>query len=178
MTIDQLLVMHAFATLAGIKCASLLCLKNLEGDMSETKDKLYCKGIRFFSITGKTGCPLLLIYRKQKLEQALKDETAERILLNEGYSGNLSDKLLRLKTRFSEVPCPHEVGLFLGYPSNDVLSFIKNGGRHFLCSGHWKVYHDEDEAKKTFKKFDKCRRTYCSLLKNGAEISRLCITTA
>lgn len=178
MTFDQLLIMHASATLAGMKCASLICLKNLEGDMSDTEHKLYSRGLRFLRIIGKSGCPLMLVYRTENLERALMDKTAEWILHKKGYQGDLSQKLMHLKTRFMEVPCPHEVGLFLGYPSRDVLSFISNEGRHFICAGHWKVYHDEHQAKQTFMKFDKCRQVYCSMFENGAEISRLCVTTA
>lgn len=178
MTFDQLLVMHASETLAGMKCASLICLKNLEGDLKATESKLYSRGIRFLRITGKSRCPLMLVYRTEKLERALMDKTAEWILHQKGYQGDLSQKLMHLKTRFMEVPCPHEVGLFLGYPSRDVLLFILNGGRHSICTGHWKVYHNEHQAKKAFRKFDKCRKVYCSMLENGAEISRLCVTTA
>ncbi len=177
MSFEELLVLHASPTLAGMKCASLICLKNFDGQMSEAAEKLLEKGIMFLKLMGKNGCPLLLVYRMNKLEQALNDETAKKILSDLGYFGNLSNKLDRLKNRFLESSCPHEVGLFLGYPSHDVLSFIKNEGRGFICSGHWKVYHAEQEAKKTFRKFSICRQKYCFMLKNGIEISRLCVTT-
>ena len=44
---------------------------------------------------------------------------------------------------------PHEIGLFLGYPVEDVLGFIENAGQNCKCCGCWKVYCNEapdDEA--------------------------------
>ena len=40
---------------------------------------------------------------------------------------------------------PHEIGLLLGYPPEDVSGFIENGGKNFLCSGYWKVYKGRQE---------------------------------
>ena len=34
---------------------------------------------------------------------------------------------------------PHEIGLFLGYPPEDVDAFIKNGAAGEKCIGMWKV---------------------------------------
>ena len=45
---------------------------------------------------------------------------------------------------------PHELGLLLGYPLADVKGFIENKGKCYLCSGYWKVYKNEREAKQTF----------------------------
>ena len=37
---------------------------------------------------------------------------------------------------------PHEMGVLLGYPLEDVKGFINNRGRIFLYTGYWKVYSD------------------------------------
>ena len=37
---------------------------------------------------------------------------------------------------------PHEIGVFLGYPLDDVKGFIKNEGKKYLMIGYWKVYSD------------------------------------
>lgn len=34
---------------------------------------------------------------------------------------------------------PHEVGLFLSYPPEDVAGFIANNARRCKCAGLWKV---------------------------------------
>lgn len=43
---------------------------------------------------------------------------------------------------------PHEVGLFLGYPPEDVEGFIENKARSCKITGYWKVYSDEEKAKR------------------------------
>ena len=43
---------------------------------------------------------------------------------------------------------PHEIGLFLGYPPEDVQGFLEN--RLCKCVGCWKVYGDEQAAQNGF----------------------------
>ncbi len=47
-------------------------------------------------------------------------------------------------------PFPHEIGLFLGYPVEDVVSFINSAGAESVSVGQWKVYHNNDRAQKQF----------------------------
>lgn len=51
---------------------------------------------------------------------------------------------------------PHEVGLFLGYPPEDVRGFIENRASGFKLIGCWKVYGDVDAARKKFESFESC----------------------
>ena len=78
--------------------------------------------------------------------------------------------------RFLSEPCPHEVGLFLGYPPEDVKGFIENKGRNALCSGLWKVYSDKENAERILQKWAKCRRKYLECFLCGTDITRLCVS--
>jgi ribosomal protein S24E len=49
------------------------------------------------------------------------------------------------------------VGLFLGYPLDDVQGFIKNRGSHYKLCGAWKVYGDVEKARNHFRKYELCR---------------------
>ena len=40
---------------------------------------------------------------------------------------------------------PHEMGLLLGYPVEDVEGFILNEGENCLYIGYWKVYENLSE---------------------------------
>ena len=81
-----------------------------------------------------------------------------------------------LKERLAESDrFPHEIGLFLGYPPKDVIAFIRNEGRNSKCTGCWKVYYDEKEAKQTFAKFKKCRDVYLRLWNQGRTVSQLTV---
>ena len=57
---------------------------------------------------------------------------------------------------------------------------LEAGGR-FLehrpckCVGCWKVYENEEAAKKTFAKYKACTRVYCRQLASGIDIERLTV---
>jgi len=61
---------------------------------------------------------------------------------------------------------PHEIGLFLGYPLEDVRGFIENAGQNCKCTGCWKVYCNECETVKLFMKYKKCKDIYTKLFEN------------
>ena len=68
---------------------------------------------------------------------------------------------------------PHEVGLFLSYPPEDVKGFLEH--RPCKCVGCWKVYENEEAARKTFAKYKACTRVYCRQLASGIDIERLTV---
>ena len=71
--------------------------------------------------------------------------------------------------------CPHEIGVFLGYPLEDVLGFIENGGRNCLSCGCWKVYSNECAALEAFARFEKCKAVYQRLFASGCPLTRLTV---
>ncbi len=52
---------------------------------------------------------------------------------------------------------PHEIGIVLGYPIEDVLGFITNRGQNYIISGCWKVYHNAGSSKKIFQEYHRIR---------------------
>ena len=106
---------------------------------------------------------MIYVYRPEKLNADMQNGKNKKFLNSIGYRGTTNDELINeLSARvYSCGGFPHEIGLFLGYPIDDVISFIENKGKNFKCCGCWKVYHDEDNAKKTFEKYKKCTNIYC-----------------
>ncbi|MCM1236025.1 MAG: DUF3793 family protein [Ruminococcus flavefaciens] len=75
------------------------------------------------------------------------------------------------------VDFPHEMGLLLGYPAEDVDGFMRHKGKDFLCTGYWKVYEDRDRKLKTFEDFENAEEVLIQLLSCGismGEIIGLC----
>lgn len=68
---------------------------------------------------------------------------------------------------------PHELGLLLGYPVEDVLGFIRNEGRNYLYCGYWKVYGDVDAARITFDRYNQAKEDAIRLISSGMEIHEL-----
>lgn len=62
---------------------------------------------------------------------------------------------------------PHEMGLLLGYPPEDVEGFILQNGRNALCSGYWKVYEDAESKRRTFHIFECAEERLIQFLSNG-----------
>ncbi len=71
------------------------------------------------------------------------------LLVQDGYSkkGELKEKFSYLRKRFEEKKeFPHEIGLFLGYPLEDVKGFRINSGAGCKFCGYWKVYGDVEKG--------------------------------
>jgi hypothetical protein len=62
---------------------------------------------------------------------------------------------------------PHEIGLFLGYPVDDVLGFVKNKGQNYKFCGYWKVYGNVEKAKNNFYCYELCREYMRIRLQTG-----------
>ena len=76
----------------------------------------------------------------------------------------LSDRLC-LEQEF-----PHEIGIFLGYPLEDVDGFITHQGENCKLCGCWKVYGNVEQARRTFASYEKCRVFLCAKLSKGCNI--------
>ena len=78
----------------------------------------------------------------------------------------------RLRT---EEEFPHEVGLFLSYPPEDVQGFIDHRAMDFKCAGLWKVYGDQQRAQALFDRFRRCTQRYCALWQTGLRLEQLAV---
>ena len=72
---------------------------------------------------------------------------------------------------------PHEIGLFLGYPVEDVKGFINNKAARAKCVGCWKVYGDEEKARRLFNQYRKCTRVYEKQWCEGKPLTKLAIAS-
>ena len=70
---------------------------------------------------------------------------------------------------------PHEVGLFLSYPPEDVKGVIDHRANNFKCTGPWKVYGAEGQARSLFAKYKKCTEIYCALWQSGSKLEQLAV---
>lgn len=179
---EEYLIRHCAPTLAGIKTANLFtCPLDSRASLLESlrklNRKLSRKGLRLLPLRFSDKKALIYLYRPTKLRQDLSQETAVSLLEQEGYDTGSCEKCvgcLARKLRMQE-EFPHEIGLFLGYPAEDVHGFIHLGPDCCKCTGCWKVYGDEDSAKKTFAQYKKCSRVYFDRWTKGTDIERLTV---
>ena len=120
---------------------------------------------------------LLYLYRPAELRRDLRDAQAAQLLRQAGYGEESCARCVaRLVCRFRESgEFPHEVGLFLSYPPEDVKGFIDHRACGFKCAGLWKVYGDEEKARTLFAKYRKCTEIYCALWQSGSRLEQLAV---
>ena len=172
---EELFVWHCAPTLAGVKTANLFSVSNIEHSklseyIREWNKALALKGMRMIAISKSSAYTLIYIYRIERLKDDLLNPKSVRILQKGGYCCDnpqkcLTSLVMRLKTVDD---FPHEIGLFLGYPPEDVEGFIKCKGKNFKCVGCWKVYGDVSSAQKLFRKYDRCKK---DITQSGKEVS-------
>ena len=179
----EMLVRYCAPTLAGLKTANLFsCSYQKKQQVREHcrtfNRRLGKKGIRLLLLHCSDRRALLYLYRPQKLKKDLTQERASRLLSSLGYHWRTPEHCLyQLTKKLQEgADFPHEIGLFLGYPPEDVLGFIQNKANNCKCVGCWKVYGDEESARKRFIQYKKCTSVYCQQLKKGQSIERLTVT--
>ena len=170
---ERYLIEHCSPTLASLKTANLFnytfCSEDeLEKHLEGLAATLEPKGVSITILRKKVRSALIYVYREKKLRTDLNHPNACKILRRNGYADTSVDAALaHLKMRFASCgeskEFPHEIGLFLGYPPDDVAGYILNSGKNCKCCGCWKVYCNECETVKTFAKFAKCKKAYKSM---------------
>lgn len=124
---------------------------------------LYRTGIRYHRLCRGEKRNLILLYREKQLEEYLKQPKIAAFLAACGYSGNSLNVFLqhlgeRISWYYNQAQeFPHETGLFLGYPLEDVEGFIRFGGKNYRWNGYWKVYGQVERAKEMFRLYDEAK---------------------
>ena len=179
---EELLIRHCAPTLAGMKTGNIFNAPfESETDMRETARRLNGrfrrKGLQVVPLRYRNGRVLLYVYRPQKLAKDLLHHAAAEILKAGGYKPEHPGKCIAcLRRKLTEnEDFPHEIGLFLGYPPEDVAGFICNKAENCKCVGCWKVYGDAAAAQKTFDRFKKCAAVYAAQYAQGKSIERLIV---
>ncbi len=174
------MVRNCAPTLAGIKTGSVFSHSfpdkpALRACVRALNRLLRRRGLLVIPLNFAEGKALVYVYRPAYLERDLKQNAAKRILTGFGYETDCADKCVAvLRRRVQESDrFPHEIGLFLGYPPEDVLGFIENKAANYKYSGLWKVYGDVESAKLTFLRYKLCTDYYCTMLKKGNSLEIL-----
>ncbi len=174
---DEVLAFHCSPALAGIKSANLITIGRRDCEDVRRYLDLYRRsfkqmGISFEVLYECESYMLVLLYRSSMLWKELSASAIQRFLAEYGYHvwDSLEEVLLHLKERCCQNGFPHEIGLFLGFPLEDVIGFIRNKGQKYKLCGYWKVYSDETAALRKFETFNLCRNDFCRRVKKGASI--------
>jgi len=181
---DQYIAKHCAPTLAGIKTGSLFTAaytdrSKLEQELRELNCVLVKHGLRAIPLRYSGRRALIYLYWPDALSRDLKTPEAAAILRARGY--RVSDPGLcirRLIRRLCETDeFPHEIGLFLSYPPEDVQGFMENPHAGYKCVGFWKVYGDRDRAERVFTRYRRCTEALCRAAAKGKTLDTLIVGT-
>ena len=139
---EEDIIRYCAPTLAGMKAGSLFacsypCKALLRKEVRSLNRRLGGKGLRVLPLSYKKNRALLYFFRPDMLKQSLRNSLACRLLEQRGYPcGNPDSCIIRLMKQLRTAPeFPHEIGLFLGYPPEDVKGFIEQRALNCKCTG-------------------------------------------
>lgn len=182
---ENYLVRFAAPTLAGLKSGNLFTCpyesrEALKAEIRSYNSVLAPKGIILTVMRWSADRALIYVFRPGMLQKDLSDRDAVQLLLEAGYqsSSSLSQCLRRLRERLNDrkEEFPHEVGLFLSYPPEDVRGFIEHRDTGCVEVGTWRVYGDVETARIKFRQFKKCTDSYLKRAEMGVPLDRLAVT--
>lgn len=165
------IILTVIATsICGVKCGSLVNITSKSKKMREVwqeegEEFLDCLELNSFIVNEDADRLLIYFYSKKLLKNMLDNTSVRAFLRNFGYpnSAEINDILEFIKYRFKG-GLPHEIGLFLGIPLEDVEGFITNKGENYLYCGYWKVYSNIDYCMKIFELYSNLRKEVMNLI--------------
>lgn len=190
---EETILLHCSPVLAGIKTGNIFTCRvsdrsKLFAELKQLNLELVDKGLQVIPLVFRESSAIIYIYRPDSLREDLSRPLSRKILLQCGYRTDLSGRagdpavhhISFLSRRLSECgfcgEFPHEIGLFLGYPAEDVEGFIIHRGKNCKCSGVWKVYGDSETAQKKFRQFQNCTRCYLESSRRGMSLRQLAVS--
>lgn len=176
-SIELQMALQCAPLITGLKISNLLTIS--PNHLAEVEEILAESNISLYPLLEKGQRLTVLLYRRQALEVYLADEAVLTMLRGLGYEDlSLFGILARFRSEYERYAgkgsaFPHEMGLLLGYPVEDVAGFIEHGGRESLYTGYWKVYADKEKKIRLFEKFEYAKENLVQLLHLGLGMSEI-----
>ncbi len=127
--------------------------------------------VQFLNLRWSPNRETVLFYRPDILEQCITNDHHRWFLKKLGYpvEAGVTACLALLQERFQHC-CPHEIGLLLGIPLQDVLGFMAMTDLPQTCRKKWCIYGNPDESLAVIRKFAADRSAVSCLLAEGMTV--------
>lgn len=172
--VETKMALQCAPIIRGIKMSNLLIVSST--DEEAVRVILKRTGIIHYRLLRQDDKTTFLLFRKLQLAAYLQDPNVQSILKANDYEdlslgGILRTFQCRYQTYMNQGEgFPHEMGLLLGYPVEDVTGFIEHKGKNYLYAGYWKVYEDVVSKMKLFEAYENAKEELIVLLANGHSI--------
>lgn len=175
--IEFQLILQCAPFFKGMKTA---CIVNMEkGACEEIKKLFQGTEIEYFLLGEMKGRCMIFFFRRAVLVSYLMRDEVQEFLEKYGYETENVDRMLeklsdRICRSIGRRSCfPHEIGVFLDYPVEDVKYFIEEEGRNSLFTGYWKVYTNPEKAGMTFSAYDKAKQSAVNEYLTGMSLQEI-----
>lgn len=173
------IVLQCAPFLKGLKVS---CVISVDAELYDWLSEIFSDmDISYCRLSCSDGRCLVLFYRPEELEKYLSQPGVRELIRKYGYTDTGVDRILaHLTDRIRQsarkgMGFPHEIGVFLGYPLNDVKGFIENAGKKYLMIGYWKVYSDPAGARMVFKEYDRAKDCAVNEFLTGKSIREIAL---
>ena len=162
--LDEFFAFHAAPAIAGIKPANLFScpaglMPQAEEILADYENSLK-RAIRVLNCcAAAVRIYLILVYDTELTEKIFQKKVTQNYLARFGYEANtgVQDFLNQIAAKIAGGESfPHEIGIVLGYPPEDIEGFKRYKGRNFKCCGYWKVTAMQN-ARKNVDAYTLCR---------------------
>lgn len=175
--IENQFVFQCAPLIAGLRISNLFIIR--KNSLRRLCSLLQMGGIRCRLLFQEEDRLTVLLYHASMLSVYLRGKRARNLLIREGYEEFGVNAVLCLFTRRyrqyreGRQPFPHELGLLLGYPLEDVEGFIQNEGKNCLYTGYWKVYANVPAKRHLFRKYESAREDLMKQICQGTEVEQV-----
>ncbi len=183
--INTLLASHCMPALVGWKPANLINVNKCkipDGTVFITilREQIQAFPVRVEIIYENQTMLLLLLFRETFIRRYLAVKESRELLMLYGYEvweepdvilKQWKERYRRYKEEGEEFP--HEIGLLLGYPPEDVAGYINHQGKDYLLCGFWKVYHNISQAEALFQCYRNLRSKALQLTAEGRSLQEI-----
>jgi len=171
--------MHCGPVLKKVKVSNVMMVRS--GGGSRIWEALKNSSIICTPLYQSSSRELLLFYRQKQLGEHLNRKENREFLKDFGYQDIKAEGVIsRLRQRYWEYlfcgeAFPHEMGIILGFPVEDVAGFMEHQGKDCLLQRYWKVYHNLEQAKATFAQYDQAREQAMKEVASGLSLGQVAV---
>ena len=162
--IEKFLLYNASLVISEAKPSATITLKKGKDSIYDKwikygKDFLGNINIKHIDLRECDNALIILIYDEEQLKKYIFREENKAFLMKLGYyeEEKIDSYMEKLKERYNEFKCPHELGVFLGFPIDDVKDFMECTKKKCLACGYWMGFDNYNTAKKIFNTYDRIK---------------------
>jgi hypothetical protein len=172
--IELQLALQCAPLIARLKISNLLNIRN--SDFATVKRIIAGSDISWYVLLQSEDKLTILLYHEESLKNYLESQEVKNAFFKFGYRHIQLDCILKEfcvryeRHMLNKGEFPHEMGLLLGYPVEDVIGFVDNKGKDSLYTGYWKVYGNKDKKLRLFDSFESAKERLIKLLSCGVSM--------